>query len=285
MLNNNRRHPSDHPLDERVASLLAAAAAPTESGPAPGEEEVLAAFRASHETPRRSFMRSPITPAKTALAAAVGAGVLLTGGVAAAATGSLPGAAQDKASEMLTKVGVTVPGADEHAAGNPDQRGSSADDDAETEETEETTEGTEESAETPAVEDDGSEDTESHGKGEAVRELARSEETTGVEKGAAVSGYASEGKSKAGQNHQQGKPAEDDTEEPADGTEGDDADESSTGETKSAERRTDGEEKSAEQKTDGQSKAAEKRPASDDDTETDDTESDDTASDDAQSDD
>lgn len=274
MLNNHRRPHDDHPLDERVAALLAAAAAPTETGPVPGEEEALAAFRASQQTTGRSLLRSPITPAKTALAAALGAGVLLTGGVAAAATGSLPGAAQDKASEMLTKVGVTVPGADENAAGNPDQRGKSADDAEETESTDETTEttddstteGTEDAVDAPAVEDDGSEDVESNGKGEAVRELAKSEETSGVEKGAAVSGYASGGKSKAGENHQQGKPAEDgdDTESGEEPTEGDDADEPTTGETKSAEKRTDGEAKSAEQKTDGQAKSAEKRPASED---------------------
>lgn len=271
MLNNHRRPHDDHPLDERVAALLAAAAAPTETGPVPGEEEALAAFRASQQTTGRSLLRSPITPAKTALAAALGAGVLLTGGVAAAATGSLPGAAQDKASEMLTKVGVTVPGADENAAGNPDQRGKSADDAEETESTDETTEttddstteGTEDAVDAPAVEDDGSEDVESNGKGEAVRELAKSEETSGVEKGAAVSGYASGGKSKAGENHQQGKPAEDgdDTESGDEPTEGD---EPTTGETKSAEKRTDGEAKSAEQKTDGQAKSAEKRPASED---------------------
>lgn len=78
--------------DEPVASLLRAAAAPSEPGPQPGEEAALAAFRATHQTLGRNPMRS--TRMKAAFAAAVSAGVLLTGGIAAAATGTLPGAAQ-----------------------------------------------------------------------------------------------------------------------------------------------------------------------------------------------
>lgn len=251
MQTSDRRNDSDHPLDERVASLLAAAAAPTETGPVPGEEQVLAAFRASQETSRRSFVRSPLTPAKTALAAAVGASVLLTGGVAAAATGALPGAAQEKASEMLTKVGITVPGPDEASAGHADQRGGSASDEDETEETPET----EESEETTEVvtEPTGEESGDSQGKGEVVSEMAKSDETTGVEKGAAVSGYASGGKSKAGVNHQQGKPA-DEAEAPAEET------------SEPAPERVDGGEQSTQKRTEGREKAAEKRerPESDD---------------------
>lgn len=248
MHRDDRRTHSDHPLDERVAALLAAAAAPTESGPVPGEEQVLAAFRASHETARRSFMRSPLTPAKTALAAAVGATVLLTGGVAAAATGSLPGAAQEKASEMLTKVGVSVPGPDEHSAGHPDVRGGSASDDDETQDPE-VVKPAEDSGK--AAERSG----DSHGKGEAVSEMATSDETTGVEKGAAVSGYASGGKSQAGVDHQQGKPAEE-TEEPAEETGA--ADEPATDDS-AVTRRVDGDEEAAERRTDGAAKGGQAR--------------------------
>lgn len=252
MQTSDRRNDSDHPLDERVASLLAAAAAPTETGPVPGEEQVLAAFRASQETSRRSFVRSPLTPAKTALAAAVGATVLLTGGVAAAATGSLPGAAQETASEMLTKVGITVPGPDEASAGHADQRGGSASDEDENEAEDEETSETEETPEV-VTEPSGEESGDSQGKGEVVSEMAKSDETTGVEKGAAVSGYASDGKSKAGVNHQQGKPA-DEAEAPDEET------------SEPAPKRVDGSEQSAQKRTDGREKATEKRerPESDD---------------------
>lgn len=101
--------------DEPVASVLRAAAAPSEPGPQPGEEAALAAFRATHQTLGRTPMRS--TRMKAAFAAAVSAGVLLTGGIAAAAvTGTLPGAAH---------VGISPDHATggEHANEHADTRG------------------------------------------------------------------------------------------------------------------------------------------------------------------
>lgn len=121
-----------------------------------------------------SRMLSPLsylTPLKT-VAALVGAGALMTGGVAVAVTG-LPGAAQDTAGQRPENAQVSVPGPNEHSAGHADQRGSSA-----------------EHAADPST---GPKDGEHHGKGKgaAVSELAHDTYSTGAEKGAAVSGYAS----------------------------------------------------------------------------------------------
>ena len=180
MLNNRRELQADV-LDEPVRSLLAAAAAPTEPGPLPGEAEALAAFRASQTTTRRSPVLTYLTAFRTPIAAALGTGVLLTTGMGVAMAGSLPGAAQDTASELLGKVGVTVPGADEHSAGHADQRG-----------------GSEDAADEPTS-------SEKDGKGSDVSELATTTNKTGVEKGAEVSRLASDGKSQAGEH---GKAAE-----------------------------------------------------------------------------
>lgn len=118
-------------------------------------------------------------PLKIAAAAAMGTGVLLAGGLAPAASGSLPGAAQETAREMLSKFGVTVPGPDEHSSGHTDERGKSAE----------------------AREAAGSEGSaESQGKGDEVSELARTTDATGADKGAQISGFASEGRSHAGEN-------------------------------------------------------------------------------------
>jgi hypothetical protein len=177
---NKRREIHDDVLDETVRSLLAAAAAPTEPGPVPGEGEALAAFRASQTAPRRSLVLTYLASYKTAVAAALGTGVLLTAGVGAAAAGSLPGAAQDTASELLSKVGVTVPGTDGHSAGHADQRG-----------------GSEDAADQTGTDTEGS-------KGSEVSKLATSTEFEGVEKGAEVSKLASGGNSQAGEHGKAG---------------------------------------------------------------------------------
>ncbi|HVM02787.1 MAG TPA: hypothetical protein VM263_08970, partial [Acidimicrobiales bacterium] len=89
-----------------VDDVLAAAAAPASPQELGGEAGAVAAFRAAGPAPARR--RRGILAGKTAVAA-VGALGLLTAGGAAAATGSLPDAAQDAAHEALTKVGVDVP--------------------------------------------------------------------------------------------------------------------------------------------------------------------------------
>jgi hypothetical protein len=121
-------------------------------------------------SPRRFTM--PLTLSRARLvAAALMAALVTSAGLASA--GSLPGAAQDVASEMLGKLGVSVPGANDHAGTHPDGRGSSRTAPA-----------------APSAE----------GKGSEISELTRTTDATGVEKGAVVSTAASEGKSQAGQH-------------------------------------------------------------------------------------
>jgi hypothetical protein len=170
-----------------VAKLLAAASA----GPVADEPlrdtqavAVLAAAVCSSRTettpsPRRSYVHR----LKLATAVVV-AGLACTTGLAFA--DGLPGAAQDVASAMLAKVGITVPGPDESAGTHPNVRGKSSPD---------------VSADIPST----SSETASNGgsgKGQEISELARTTELTGVDKGAAISTLASDGKSQAGQHGQ-----------------------------------------------------------------------------------
>jgi hypothetical protein len=118
-------------------------------------------------SPRRSFVP------RIKLAAALAA-TALVGTTGLALAGTLPGAAQDIASEMLAKVGVTVPGTNSNAGEHPNSRGSSSEHTTVT--------------------------TASSGKGAEISDLATSD-LSGLEKGAAVSTAASGGKSRAGQEH------------------------------------------------------------------------------------
>lgn len=103
----------------RVARLLTALRSPTAS-PGGGEQEAVAAIAAtlaaspvSIETARRRRMLPQVLTAKVA---AAGAAVLLLGTGAAAATGSLPDAAQSTVSRALSHVSVSVPDPNDHAA-------------------------------------------------------------------------------------------------------------------------------------------------------------------------
>lgn len=183
----------DPALDERVRSVLDALAAPTEPGPLPGEVDAVAAFRAQHRTRRISMKH--LTPFRVAVASAVGAGVFLTGGVAAAATGTLPGAAQDVAHEMIGALGIEVP-AGEKASDEADER-KPAEETTDAETTEDATE-TEEATETEATESEPA-DPEANDHGQQVREVAQDETLTGRDKGTAVSGTASQDRSRAGE--------------------------------------------------------------------------------------
>jgi hypothetical protein len=130
-----------------------------------------AAVRSSPTRKAKSSRRSFVPRIK--LAAAFAAATLV-GTTGLALAGTLPGAAQDVASEMLAKVGVTVPGPNSNAGDHPNTRGSSSEHTTVT--------------------------TASSGKGAEISDLARSE-LRGLEKGAAVSTAASGGKSQAGQEH------------------------------------------------------------------------------------
>jgi hypothetical protein len=137
-------------------------------------DTVAAALRSCPDTcsksPRRSFM--PFALSRARLTVALGAAALACSASLASA-GALPGAAQDVASLMLAKMGISVPGPNEHAGTHPHERGATI---------------THASPDTTA------------GKGAEISELARTTELTGVEKGAAVSSAASNGKSHAGHN-------------------------------------------------------------------------------------
>ena len=214
-------HDSDSEPDARVRALLAAAAAPTEPGPLPGELGAVAAFRQARSTPTRRFsMSSSLTPVRAAVATGIGAGVLLAAGVGGAAAGELPGAAQDTARTWLETVGVEVPGADAHSAGHADQRGSSVDDTDEADE--ESTETDLETADTESTETEstetGAELPEASEHGQTVSGTARETEAEGADKGAEVAATASEGRSKAGERTAPEAPAtgEESTDEDAD---------------------------------------------------------------------
>jgi hypothetical protein len=168
-------------------------------------------------------MSSSLTPVRAAVAAGLGAGVLLAAGVGGAAAGVLPGAAQDTARTWLETVGVEVPGADAHSAGHAHQRGSSADeaDAADEESTETDRESTEtESTETESTETESTETElpEASEHGQTVSGTARETEAEGADKGAEVAATASEGRSTAGKANATKAPAtgEESTEEDAD---------------------------------------------------------------------
>jgi hypothetical protein len=162
----------------RVVRLLEAASVEASSEELAREPETVAVMAAALRSrvsqnaasSRRSFM--PFAFSRPRLTAAVlAAAFAVSGGMASA--GSLPGAAQDVASEMLAKVGIAVPGASDTAGTRPDVRGNSAS--------------------VPSAPAD-------VGKGADISELATTTELIGVEKGAAISTAASGGKSRAGQH-------------------------------------------------------------------------------------
>jgi hypothetical protein len=163
-----------------VATLLAAVAdSPTADGLSRESETVglLAAVVRSSQPEMTKPRRRSIVP-RLRLATAI-ATVALAGTTGLAFAGSLPGAAQDVASTMLAKVGVSVPGPNSNAGDHPSVRGTSSD---------------------VGVTSSSSD------KGTEISQLATSTDLTGVEKGAAISTLASGGKSKAGQEH--GAPVE-----------------------------------------------------------------------------
>jgi hypothetical protein len=177
---------TSHPaLDPRVRALLAAAAASVESaGPLPGEDEALAAFRASPDRTRRTSMLSPLVSVKSAAAAAIGTGVLLTGGVGAAAAGVLPGAAQDTVSTWLKTVGISVPAGEraEEDGDLPDSGQSPGEE-------------TGENADLTSV-DEGRPAAADHG--ERVSDTAKNTTAEGADKGEEISGVASDGRVESG---------------------------------------------------------------------------------------
>jgi hypothetical protein len=130
-----RLDPADAPPGYgRVAAVLAAVSAPPDTEELAGQAAIVAVFAAaarSHSPqsidPRRSRV---LTKLLTVKAAAAVLGVLMGGGVAAAATGNLPAPAQQAAHAVLGGAGVPAPAAATattraHPVG-PDAAGSAA---------------------------------------------------------------------------------------------------------------------------------------------------------------
>jgi hypothetical protein len=180
------------PLDMETADRLLGGAVPPEDAP-PGYAEVarlleaLSAEPTSHElareaevvakvasavhssssthSPRRSFVPFALSRPRIT-AALVAAALACTIGLASAS--ALPGAAQDIASEMLAKAGISVSEPNDNAGTHPNVRGTST--------------------VTPS----------DAGKGSDISDLATTTDLSGVDKGAAISSAASDGKSQAG---------------------------------------------------------------------------------------
>jgi hypothetical protein len=155
--------------DARPAELLG------ESGAVPAIASTVS--RLQPVTPRRATMFTKIRTAKVAAATAVGVLGLTTG---LAAAGALPGAAQDVASSVLSKVGISTPGPDSHAGDHPNTRGASPT----------------QTTSTPPTTNTPPDTT----KGSQISGLATTTAATGVDKGAQISTAASNGQSQAGQH-------------------------------------------------------------------------------------
>jgi hypothetical protein len=116
-----RLDPADAPPGYAVAAaVMAAASAPARPDELDGVESSLNAFRAAlvppPSSPRRPHMLVKFLTVRAAAAAFTGA--LLIGGVAAAATGELPDAAQRLAHSMVSA--APAPAGDDHAQGSVD---------------------------------------------------------------------------------------------------------------------------------------------------------------------
>jgi hypothetical protein len=172
------------PGDGPVARILAAVGGSSDSAHQPGEDAAIAAFRAAFSVSTAGKPRILAgRMSQRAAAAVLAGGLVLSGGAAAAAAGVLPGAVQQTAKDVLAKVGLTVPGPRGHTTGPGT-----------------TTPVPVTSAEPTA----GPPGAASSGQGSDVSGLAHSTTTTGVDKGAAVSSAASNGKSQAGQHGKAG---------------------------------------------------------------------------------
>ena len=171
----------------RVSQILAAAAAPADAGPQPGEGAAIAAFRAAFSTSGADAPHGLAARLSRRSAAAVLAGgLVLCGSATAAAAGALPDAAQQIAQKALASVGVHVPGPTSKP-GQPARPG--------------------QNNPVPAIAPQpttGPQDTSPTSHGSEVSDLAHSTTSTGVDKGAVVSGTASDGKSQAGQHGKAG---------------------------------------------------------------------------------
>ncbi len=130
--------------------------------------------------PLRPTAKRRLVRAKIASLVVVGT---LGGTTGLAFAGALPDAAQDVASAVLAKVGITVPGANPQAGSHPDGRQSESPVPAT-------------ASQSPGIR--GNAPGQTVTKGSEISDLARTTTATGVNKGATISTAASDGKSRAG---------------------------------------------------------------------------------------
>jgi hypothetical protein len=177
--------------DPRVAGqlgrILAAAGAPAHAGPLPGEHAARHAFRVAFPDSAARRPRALARMSGRAAAVALCGGLVLSG-AAAAAVGGLPDPAQQTAKSMLAKIGLNIPGPHDDVAVDQAEPASTV-----------------QRPVTSADPTDTPGGTENSGIGNEVSDLARTTTLTGVDKGAAVSGLASDGKSRAGQHSKPAK--------------------------------------------------------------------------------
>jgi hypothetical protein len=195
------------PIDTDTADRILAGAVPPEDAP-PGYSEVASVFlaarnveiaaspsrdadtiellvagaRSSRVTTSNPLRRSSVHRIKLAAVVATAALTCTTG---LAFAGSLPGAAQDIASSMLAKAGITVPGPNDHAGTHPNTRGTSSPNNSDAAQQEPESSNSEPSGQ---------------GKGSEISQFATTTDLAGVDKGGAISTLASGGKSQAGQH-------------------------------------------------------------------------------------
>lgn len=179
-------YPPDPLSDPDLAPVWSALRAPAHDEELVEEQRLVAlitAHASASTLPRtvRSRM-STMLRIKFSAPAAVAAALFASSGLAYA--GVLPGAAQSTASDMLAKVGITVPGPNSHAGTHPDSRGQSAPSGDTAGQT------TANTGDQPSA----------AGHGQTVSQLAKTTTDTGRAKGTSIAATASNGRSTNGQN-------------------------------------------------------------------------------------
>lgn len=167
----------------RLGQVLAAVTASGEAEVFPGEQAALRAFRDAFPAVPARNPRVLARLSGRAAGIVLAGGLVLSGAAAAAATGVLPGVAQQTAKDVLARVGASVPGPNGHAAVHPARNS-----------------GTSSKPVTSAAPSAAPQGSARAGGGSVVSDPVRSSAAAGVYKGAKVSGTASKAKSDAGQH-------------------------------------------------------------------------------------
>ncbi len=177
--------PPDPLSDPDLSSIWSSLRAPAQDEELADEQRLVALITAHASTatlPDASRSRMSTMFRVKLATAGLAAALFASSGLAYA--GVLPGAARSTASDMLAKVGITVPGPNSHAGTHPNSRGQSTAD--------------ANSADQPTVDTGDQPTTGSHGQ--TVSQLARTTTETGRAKGTTIAAAASNGRSTNGQN-------------------------------------------------------------------------------------